>query len=284
MKILNAKEINTLSIKVTEEINKKNLHSFLKTSIINSGLDISKNSYYYFYYNKYASTYEILFYEKVSESIVLEPFLVLEKYPKNCASVRVYITNDYFVIVQNNKLLIFKKVTTSDIDEISSYIKQIYKIEKFEMIQLSSKELSLLKQEGVSVSQEYFYPLYHKNSFRFFMIFSIFGFILLLGFLYIENNKIKNIKSTPIFSPQVKTQKRISVGDKIDVLFKNLKSYNIVIEKIEYENGKFQTIVYHKNKTDLLNFANLYINKIQIKTLKYDDSKKLYAMEVIIEN
>jgi len=282
MKILNINDIQTLTIKVTEEINPKNLHLFLKTSILNSGLPFSKKSFYYYFYHLDLLTYEIIFYEKNAEDIFLEPFLLLEEYSKTDNSVKVYVTDSYFVVVKSSKVLVLKKITTLDMNEISTYIQQIYNLSNFELIQISNETLLDIAQQKRSLYMDGFYPLYSKKSFNIFLAFSLLGLFLLLIFLYIGNLETAN-KVTPIVQKKIQVKHKSDVMTQVDMLFKNIKSNTIIIEKINYENKQFQTILYHKEQKKLLDFANIYGAKIDIKTLKYEPTKKLYRMEVDIE-
>jgi len=282
MKILNINDIQTLTIKVTEEINPKNLHLFLKTSILNSGLPFSKKSFYYYFYHLDLLTYEIIFYEKNAEDIFLEPFLLLEEYSKTDNSVKVYVTDSYFVVVKSSKVLVLKKITTLDMNEISTYIQQIYNLSNFELIQISNETLLDIAQQKRSLYMDGFYPLYSKKSFNIFLAFSLLGLFLLLIFLYIGNLETAN-KVTPIVQKKIQVKHKSDVMTQVNLLFKNIKSNTIIIEKINYENKHFQTILYHKEQKKLLDFANIYGAKIDIKTLKYEPTKKLYRMEVDIE-
>jgi len=148
MKTFNTNEISTLSIKVTEEISKRNIHAFLKTTISNSNVFFSKNTYYYFYYNSNTLTYEIIFYEKQSQNTTLEPFLITQKLSQNDDIVKIFLVNDYFIVSKNHKLLIFKKVDKIDIDEISLYVKQMYKIDEFETIEITENYVDSLGEEN----------------------------------------------------------------------------------------------------------------------------------------
>ena len=90
-------------------------------------------------------------------------------------------------------------------------------------------------------------------------------------------------KSVSLVQKKVNNKNTKLVVPKVNVLFKKINAKSIRIEKINYDYKKFQTILYHRKQTNLLDFANMYKQKIQIKTLKYNDTKKLYAMEVTIE-
>jgi len=283
MKILDAHSLSTISIKVSEEIEAKNLLRFLRTTILNSQLLFTKESCFSYYYNASVLTYEIVLYEKLSQDISIEPFLFLEKNKKDIL-LKVFITKTYFVITKNNQLLIFKKVNNSNKEEISSYIKEIYKIESFEIIQVSEDDIEELKLNITSNTMDHSYSLYPKKSFYLFVLFSMCIFTILLLSVYVTYYPQKAIFE------EISTKKEIShfknrdkvMPDTIE-LFKYIKLNKIMIEKVEYSNSRIKTTLRHKEKIHLLNFANIYSKTLQIKLLKFDEVEELYVMEIIIE-
>ena len=284
MKTLNTNEILTLSIRVSEKIANKNLHNFIKSSIINSNLYFSKNTYYYFYYNLKTFTYEIIFYEKLSEEIILEPLLLIQHLNKNDNKVMLLLVKDYFVLTKNNKLLIFKKVNSIDKDEINLYVKQIYKIEEFEVLDITQKYLETLVSEQHLALNVEFISLYSKKSFYIFNVFVIVASFILILMLYLEYYKVGNVNDTKSTEKIVNIIKKDKIIDKTIALFKYIKLNNITIDKVSFSNKKIQTTLYHKKKSHLLSFANTYKKNFYIKLLTYDDIKDMYKMEIIVEN
>ena len=144
MKILDIENISTLSIKVTEKIEKRNLLKFIRTTIFNSEVTFSKNSYFYFYYLSSSSTYEIILYEKSLGEIILEPFLLLNEIDIVKDLVLVYITNKYFFVSKNNQPMILKKISDTSTDDIIIYLEQIYKIQEYKLIYVNDEEITNL--------------------------------------------------------------------------------------------------------------------------------------------
>lgn len=283
MKTLNTSEISTVSIKVTEEIESRSLHNFLRTSITNSNLFFSKYTQYYFYYNSNTLTYEIIFYEKSSEGITLEPFLIVQKLNQNDDMVKVFLANDYFIVSKNNKLLIFKKVNSRNKEEISLFVKQMYKIKEFETIEITQDYLDSLVHEKYLPFIDEFYPLYPKKSFYIFCTFITVVsliFIFMVYFNYYQENSVKNTKPIQQIVHSIQDDKTMN---KTIELFKYIKSNHIVIDKVTYSNSKIKTILYHKDKSHLLAFTNGYKENLHIKLLKFNDVKSLYSMEITVE-
>jgi len=285
MKTLSIDCISTLSIKVTEEITKKSLHNFLKTSIINSNSYFSKNTYYYFHYNSNTLTYEIILYEKLSQNTILEPFLIVQKLNQTDDEVKIFLVNDYFIVSKNNKLLILKKVNSIDIEEISLYVNQMYKIQEFEIIEITQDYVHAIVQEKhlcVGVKDE-FYPLHPKKSFLVFSTFAISSLFVLLFMIYGVYYKEEYITTA---KPILKSVHKVSADKTINKtieLFKYIKLNHITIDKVIYSNKKIKTILYHKKKSQLLSFANSYKKNFHIKFLKFNEIKRMYTMEITIE-
>lgn len=283
MKILNTNEISTLSIKVTEEITKKSLHNFLKTSISNSNAFFSKNTYYYFYYNSNTLTYEIIFYENLSQNRVLEPFSIVQKLNKNDNVVKIFLFYDYFVVSKNDKIMILKKVSRINIDEISLYVTQMYKIQEFEIVEITQDYLDTLSQEKQLTIKHEFYPLHPKKSFFVFGVFLIASLFVLMLIIYNEYYKVEHTKNTNPITEMVHIGSNSKIIDKTTELFKYIKLNHIIIDKITYSNKKIKTILFHKKKSHLLSFADIYKKNFYIKFLKYNDMKNMYTMEITIE-
>lgn len=282
MKTFDIDDISTLSVQVTEEIEAKNLHSFLRTSILNSNIHIS-NSTYYFYYNKHTFTYEIVIYNNLSEHTMMSIFGVIEEHNLNDNKIKVYLTQKYFFISQNKKLLILKKVNYTNTDEISLYIEQIYKLKNFELILLKDDEIDSLLNNTEVKKIDGIYDIYPKKSFYIFSIFLFTSVIIFSFFMYtttIPNNKEK--PQLPIVQ-NIYKQKSTEVIVKLFEFMEDIKSHEISIEKIVYGTSKIETILYHKNKSHLLDFTRRYTESFQIEFLNYNKLKNMYQMKVTLE-
>jgi len=283
METLNANKISTLSIKVTEEITKKSLHNFLKTSIKNSNSYFSKNTYYYFYYNSNSLTYEIIFFEKSSQNITLEPFLIVQKLNHNDDVVKVFLVNDYFIVSKNTKLLILKKVNRIDEEEISLYVNQMYKIQEFEIIEITQDDVHALSQEKYLPLKDEFYSLYPKKSFFTFSIFATASSFVLLFMIYSVYYKVEYINTTKPIKKIIQKNSTDRTINKTIELFKYIKINHITIDKVIYSNKRIKTTLFHKKKSQLLSFANSYKKNFHIKFLKFNEIKRMYTMEITIE-
>jgi len=283
MRKLTTEEIHTLSIKVTEEINRKNLYKFVRTAILNSDFPFSKNTHYSFYYNSNTLTYEILFFDNTTDTY-LEAFSLLRIYKRTDKLIQVLLCENYFLIIRENKLLILKKFNSTTNEEVLSYIQQMYKIEEFDIIEVKKSDLEYSNEDKLH-SGNSIYPLYVKKSFYYFLSFLFISLCFLITIIYwnYERSLIQTNSSFDKTNQSQKNNKNERVTKNIVSLFQKMKNYNIKIEKISYINHKIKTILESKDESNLLAFTSSYSKEIQIKSLKYNEEKKLYVMEVTIE-
>lgn len=286
MKILNADEIFTLSIKVTEPIGERYLLSSLRTAIKNNTPNTPKNCHFQFYYNAPTFTYEVIYYEKISDDIVLEPAIIIaNKYTqKSDEKIKVFVTDSYLIVTRNHEILIFKEITAIEDEEIVLYVKQIYKIDDFQLIRLSTKEIEELDSSIDIPNTNKTYPLDESKAFKVFTVLCASGLLFLgisIYFTYYTDDKSVILPIQNEMISQVNNKKMI-LNDTLK-LFEDISTYKLRVEKINYRNHTVTTTFSHPKKSILLEFANLYKKKLKIKSLKYDESEKLYVVEVTIE-
>ena len=293
MNIIKTKSIELLSIKVSEEINKKFIKEFIHTNILNSNIVINKNTKYFYKYIKFISTYEILVFDSSDTNIVLEPFLFHSYYDdKLDFNTDIFLNNNYFVIYQNNEFLMLKHIENLEKKDILTFINQTYKLKINNIIELNSEKIEGFKNSYKSDKNIKYYTFYTTNSYRYFLLFC-FVTTLLFGYLIYEkidnqtnhknqiikqNNDSNTLKIKDIYSDKTK-----GTIVKMIEFFKYLKINKIDIKKVKYINNTLKTTLYHKEKESLLNLVSMYENKIVIKSIIYDKENQLFTMEVIIE-
>jgi len=288
MKILTVDDISTLSVKVTEKIEEKNLHNFIRTAIINSDFIITKYYYYHYYYHSKTFTYEIIFYEKLSSKTFLEPFFLINQYSNNSNydDINVLLVKNYLMVTKHNRLLILKKVKKLDKEEISLYLQQIYKIKEFKIIEVSEEdfEKSIEKSSMIEVTGSY--ALYPKKSFYFFIVFIISSLFICFISIYVDYINVNNIAI--VKQPIVKEIENKTITSKNIIiqtieLFEYLKVKKIQIEKVVYSKNKIKTTLSHKEKSNLLEFVKRYKKNIHLKSLIFSEIKNIYTMDISFE-
>ena len=291
MQILDTKEFLTFSIKVTEPIQSKNLFTFFRTSLLQSDLTFNTESYFYYSYHETTSTYELIIFPKNTNNIFLEPFLFLENSFEGIEENDnvVYVTFTYFVFFENKKLILLKKTSNNSLEEIQTYISQLYNIKDIKVKFIESEELNILKnkklQSSVQTQNYKIYPIYEDKSFRFFRYFlmiSFFSFCLMLYFSYdnsstliTNTNKVTNSQETPYLHNKPL--------DNILPLFQEMANHHLLTKKLYFKNNTIEMVLFHQSKDELLIFLNNSKYKILMKSLKYDSMKKAFSMDVIVE-
>jgi len=283
MKILDTHKISSLSIKVSENIHKKNLLKFLRTSILNSSLCYTKNSFFYYTYIPSSSTYEIILYEKLSKKTLLEPFLLNHFATADCENI-IYVTDTYFVVFMDDELKLLKFISNTTQEDISIYMEQIYGFKDFRFVCLACNDLQVLKEKACTFQNTIVdVPLYENKTFQGFLGFCGISFFLVIGFFILH---IYTLNQTYIQSSSISANQNIihlnKPLQKITKLFSYIQSSALYIEKITFKNNKISTVLYDTKKENLLKIVKKYKHKLKIKSMKYNDEKKLYSMDVII--
>lgn len=297
IQILDANNIQTLSIKVTEPINKKQLLKFLRTSIVNSDISFSKQSCFYYSFNKANSSYEIFVYDSNDlTNAILEPSLFLIHYPSKDNTI-VYVYKNYFALFSNNQLLLLKQIQNTQNDDlkndIQTYISQIYKIDNVEIIIISEdklkdiKELSVDNLKQIKQFQKNMYKLYENNSYRNFLIFVAVSFFCTFLFSYLDMKSKKEMITLAKPKVQIANYQSKIIHkkplDKILPLFKEFKKLNLKTSQISFKSNSLDLTLLSESKQNILKLMKTYNNKISMKTLRYDEKLKIYSMDVTFE-
>jgi hypothetical protein len=201
-------------------------------------------------------------------------------------------------LYENKKPIIFKQISNTDKDDITTYILQTYKIKIDNIINLDNKLYENCKKEYFSNYYKkntfLFHTLYLDKSYQVFQIFVlgislIFGYILFNNIINGKKILIKSSKEVIILENRYnellevyKLNNKKPINTMID-FFKYIKLNGIKIKKVTYKNTKIQTILIHKNKKILLDIITMYANNIIIKSIKYDKNEVTYKMEILIE-
>jgi len=287
MKILDAKDIFSFSIKVSEEITPKNLLNFIRTSIQNSELPFSKQTFFSFYFNKSMQSYDIIFYNKVIVKTLIEPLIYLYTNDSLSTKIQVYYTKNYFTVIEKGNIIFYKKFNVTVKEDIEIYIKQKYKIENFELFYRSNHEIqhlkkSILDKNILSVNYKE-YPLFQQNSFYYFIFFVALSFLLFVSFIYFQSSTTSSIPQKSISKVHlVKIKPHIKPISKTLELFKYIHINKIYIKEIVYVKKKIYTTIMSTNKQNILNFINVYKKNMIIKSLKYNKEKNIYTLEVTV--
>lgn len=298
MKVIDSTNIQTLSIKVSEKINKKNVFDFIKTNLMNSDVVITSNTYYYFTFMKPYLSYELIVFDKIDDQCTLEPFIFTSYYEKNSTkSIDLFLTNSYFVLYENKNLLLYKNITNISSEDIESFIYQTYKVQIDNTYTFDNDKIKKIKEDYLknnSLSNKLkFYSINQNNSFNIFLSFvlvvsTVFGYMIYnklsvsivvqddSNYLQVIQDKYQKLKEI------YKNNDKKPIDNMVE-FFKYLKLNHIRIDSIRYKDKKIQTTLFHKNKKKLFDTLAIYTQNISIKSVIYDQYEEDYKMEISIE-
>ena len=299
IKVIDYSFITTFHITVSEEISSKYINQFIRTTVSNSDIDTDENSYLYYNFLPYSSSYEILIFNKnFKGKFILEPFMLLSYYPidKQINSTDLFITENYFVLFKDKEFILLKNITNIEKDDIQSYIEQSYNLTIDNTIALSKDDIKKLKNLYLKNNYDInynFLKLQKENSFKYFIYFillssTIFGY-LLFNKTYTKKQIILPTKKENLEEKNYKNLLNIykkhdqNLINKTIDLFKYLKLNKITITSLKYSNKKLNLNINHKDKNKLLAFTTIYNKKIDIKSLNFLKETKNYKMEISIE-
>ncbi|MEA3353852.1 MAG: hypothetical protein U9Q33_08565, partial [Campylobacterota bacterium] len=149
IKFIDARDIQTTSLKVTEKIQSKYLLQFIKNNLANQELFITTNSYFYYTFLESTSTYEIIiFNHQDSFNIILEPFLFETLYKDtNPQGYDIFFTDNYFTVYKNGEFLLLKQITDVSQEDIEIYVSQTYHMDINNVTYIDKTGLGQLKEK-----------------------------------------------------------------------------------------------------------------------------------------
>ncbi|MEA3288978.1 MAG: hypothetical protein U9Q04_02255 [Campylobacterota bacterium] len=299
IQVIDASEIQTSSLKVTEKIQSKYLLKFIERNLTDQNIKFTSNSYIYYSFLDSTLTYEIVIFNTNNyKDTILEPFIFEMLCDSMEGQIRydVFFTDHYFTLYKNGKFLLFKNIKNVAQEDIDIYVSQTYKIKINSITYIDKKHLNDLKnkyKKDPKISTRY-HKLIQKNSYRYFIIYLIFSFIIFSTAIIHKNTTAKEIP-VQINSSKSAGQMRYTklkkilkehdnkTAEHIIEIFKYIKINNILLQEIVFEKAVFKLIVTHTKKNNLINFLNSYNNKSTIKSLIFDEENALYKMEIRIE-
>jgi len=291
---VNSSNIKTLSIKTTEQIEKKNLHNFILTSINSNNITLTLNSFYYCTYIKASMLYEIIVFNSFNvDKFIFEPFLLMGFYDskKKNNSIDLFILDNFFALYIDQNFITFKKIENVKLEDIKLYLTQTYNINIDNIIYLNKSEFRQIRANyfiNYHANTNFNYKLSTKDNS--FLSLNIFIVICSMIFIYFSYSKImatndnyvvlKNL--TPIEKQYLSMKEKYSkydtkVFDKTIELFKYIKLYKITILNFNYKNYKLYISIMHQNKKNLFDFLTVY-EDATVKKLEYLEDKNKYNM------
>ncbi len=265
-----------ISKQVTEEITPKYFKNFLKTTLAQENISLSKESYIFNYFIKEANRYEIYLFKSSTKEPILE-FQLFENYPiENFFPKKFYlfITHNFFTVYQDNKPLFTFENKHYSKDDITKFIAFTHKIIIDEVIIIEDDFLETLKSTLDNIKPLSLEKYTNFNSYFYFIGYLIFIFGL-VGYLYIENNQPKieenqKIKQFPF------TNKAITKH--LAIFLEKGYSNKIEFEKLQY-NKKLDVTLKAKHE-NLQKFLSYYKKATITKLEKTSEDILIVELEI----
>ena len=290
--IIEPSKIQSFSIKVTEKIQDKYLLEFLRTSLENQFLELSKQAKFYYSFIPSSLTYEIICFDFINKQSIPEPFIFLAESQSTIKEL--FITQSYFCLFDKRQLILYKNIENILREDIQTYIEQLYKIKIDKVTVIDEKKLASIKNKFIYNKKKYtwnFYSIKQNNSFQIFLIYTLTMLLIFTILLYtvISSNQ-ESISQNETLSFYEKGYKNLLLIHKeIDKrpiasaveLMNYLTTYNIVIEKISYKNSKLYMVLKDNDRKKLLDVIATYIKNLEVHSIEFDDVLNKYKMEII---
>lgn len=293
---------NTFLTKVSEEIDTKHIHNFVRTQIQSQNLTLDNNSVIFYLYLPSVNSYLISLVNSKTKNIALEPFVFLDFYiqnEENKNSIDLFICKDFFALYDNKKLIYFNKIERGFLkNDIVKYINQTLKKQIDNIYDIKDEKLELYKKSYVSnikkiVPINFILAKSSKSSLYFLTYLAIVIFMFSAYYVknyvkvdtnisLIENNiKLNDIKKE-YESLLLKYVDNQTVMASLVDLFYLLNENGIKLKNIKVSQGESQIIMFAENKNKLLDFLDYYDEDSTINHLKYIKEDNSYEMVATI--
>ncbi len=285
------KNITTMSIKVTEEINPKKLLTFLRTQIELQSLLITDTSYFYYSFLPQSLQYEVIVFTQ-KKDFFSSLFIYLFQLCKEelCT---LFITADFFCIYEKRKLIALKKVSNVTQTDILSYVEQTYQVTPTNTVDLRDEDMRGLVEscnekckKGI---EKNIYKVIPDNSFQYFIFYTLCASVVFM-YLILDNYHSKTLQNAiPTVSKQYdknfylykKHQKNSSVKNLLDFT-SYLDKNKIEYKTIEFDKGIFKISLAGEDKKILLKSLEYTLKKVVLESIQFNENTKFYDMDVVL--
>lgn len=282
-------DIQQLQIRVTEEIERGYVFSFLLHHFEKEKVYLHNQMVVYFYFHPPSLHYEVTLFSRKNNTQYPE-FFTLKAHHQNLKNLNVvFVSNSYFYLFIQNQFITFKELQNNTIDEIKTYIEQVYEIVLHDLIPIQEDtfQKSSLEYEQNIYPQETqkFVQLRKKRSYP---IFLFFCGVVTITFLIIFQNIHQNQNNTHPFEKEIVEPKSFhqknNKFEKLVIPFlEDIANRGIYLQKIQYQHQKIKVILFHPQKEHLLKILSNKQYRSKVEKISFDSQNKQYIMEMSIE-
>lgn len=280
--IANIRNINILTIDVSEKINDKNLKDFVKSSLLLNEQVYKENDNIFALYIEENSSYEIIVMDSDFTHLIAEIFII-NYINKETNSIDLYLCDDLFCIYKNSNLYYVQKIDYEfEFDELLTYIDKNLKLKIDNYERVDSLKVDELKtkfmQENLKSNLKNINLSVNYN----FKIYLLYLFVIFAFSLYylssLNVNPQKSYTSNNSFKINELKKKYLYkyFGDEFSDLLSKTKKYKLKLEIVDYTNKYFKIVLLSSKKENLYSFLLEYKKRILENSINYIEASKNY--------
>lgn len=250
-------DIEIIEIEATEEIEKKNLKSFISTFLELKYINLSIDSKVILNYIKELGIYQLLILNSNFKHLELELFSKIYE-ENNQKNIIAFLYRNYFLIFKNSKFYYLQKIEENiKIAELMSYLNKNFEIDLQTLITIDKESLYLKKDEFLQSKNKNsieFLSLNKNYSFLSYIFYLLILTIFTLFFYTNENIEIKSDVQNFDTSNILENYKFNSFEDKARKIIYKLNQKNLNLIGFEFDTNILKLEINSKNKEDIYKF------------------------------
>lgn len=250
-------DIEIIEIEASEEIEKKNLKSFISTFLELKYINLSKDSKVILNYINELGIYQLLILNSNFKHLELELFSKIYE-ENNQKNIIAFLYRNYFLIFKNSKFYYLQKIEENiKIAELMSYLNKNFEIDLQTLITIDKESLYLKKDEFLQSKNKNsieFLSLNKNYSFLSYIFYLLILTIFILFFYTNENIEIKSDVQNFDTSNILENYKFNSFEDKARKIIYKLNQKNLNLIGFEFDTNILKLEINSKNKEDIYKF------------------------------
>lgn len=250
-------DIEIIEIEASEEIEKKNLKSFISTFLELKYINLSIDSKVILNYIKELGIYQLLILNSNFKHLELELFSKIYE-ENNQKNIIAFLYRNYFLIFKNSKFYYLQKIEENiKIAELKSYLNKNFEIDLQTFITIDKESLYLKKDEFLQSKNKNsieFLSLNKNYSFLSYIFYLLILTIFTLFFYTNENIEIKSDVQNFDTSNILENYKFNSFEDKARKIIYKLNQKNLNLIGFEFDTNILKLEINSKNKEDIYKF------------------------------
>jgi hypothetical protein len=272
----NSKDMETLTVEVSQVLDNKYLKDFVKSSILLNDKEFSKEDNLYALFIEELSSYEILIVNSKYKYLIFEIFKL--NYLKDKKKIDLYLCDGFFCIYKNSNLYYVQNIDSSvNNEDLIDYVSKKLNIRIDNFMKYSNTELEKLKKEFLLKNIKSDLINLNENKNHSFKIYLFYLFTLFFATYYLLS--IEKV-SKPIETIDInKLKEKYSYkyfDDEFLVLIDKIRRYKLKLKQLDYKNKKLNIVLTSHKKDDIYSFLGEYKNRLLQNNINYLEIEKIY--------